>query len=289
MSKKGLGRGLDALIPQQLSTSDSDAISSIDLRDLRPNPYQPRRIFNEEKLEELAESIRVHGIIQPLIVRRSAVKGFDIVAGERRYRAAQIAGLAVVPAVVREFTDVELMEIAIIENLQREDLNPIETAEAYANLIERCGLTQEQLSKRVGQSRSHVANMLRLLQLPDEIRGIVSRGTLSMGHARTLLAVEDKNRLIDLAKRSILEDWSVRKLESVIYEKPKNVSRETNRPQRDKYQFKQYEDRFRAFLGTAVRIQQGKNRGKIEIEYFSKEDLERILNLLVSKAEQDGA
>lgn len=289
MNKKGLGRGLDALIPQQLSTSDSDAISSIDLRDLRPNPYQPRSVFNEEKLEELAQSIREHGIIQPLIVRRSAVKGYDIVAGERRFRAAQLAGLSVVPAVVRDFADVELMEIAIIENLQREDLNPIETAEAYANLIERCGLTQEQLSKRVGQSRSHVANMLRLLQLPDEVRGIVSRGTLSMGHARTLLAVEDKIRLIDLAKRSILEDWSVRKLESIIYEKPKNVSRETIHPQYDKYQFKQYEDRFRAFLGTAVRIQQGKKSGKIEIEYFSKDDLERILNLLVSKAEQDGA
>lgn len=290
LNKKGLGRGLDALIPQQLSTSDSDSIASIDVRDLRPNPYQPRRTFNEDKLAELAQSIREHGIIQPLIVRRSLIKGYDIVAGERRFRAAQMASLTVVPAVIRQFSDVDLMEIAIIENLQREDLNPIETAEAYANLIERCGLTQEQLAKRVGQSRSHISNMLRLLHLPDEVRGIVSRGTLSMGHARALLAIEDKLKLIELAKRTVLEDWSVRKLESIIYEKPKNekVSRETI-PQQDKYFFKQYEDRFRSFLGTSVRIQPGKKRGKIEIEYFSKEDLERILNLLVSKTEQDGA
>ncbi len=290
LNKKGLGRGLDALIPQPLNVSDSDSIASIDVRDLRPNPYQPRRTFNEEKLSELAQSIREHGIIQPLIVRKSAVKGYDIVAGERRFRAAQLAGLSVVPAVVREFSDIDLMEIAIIENLQREDLNPIETAEAYANLIERCGLTQEQLAQRVGQSRSHIANMLRLLNLPDEVRGIVSRGTLSMGHARALLAVEDKAKLIELAKRTVLEDWSVRKLEAVIYEKPKpkKVSRETTL-QQDKYFFKQYEDRFRSFLGTAVRIQHGKKRGKIEIDYFSKEDLERILNLLVTKTKQDGA
>jgi ParB family transcriptional regulator, chromosome partitioning protein len=290
LNKKGLGRGLDALIPQPLSDSDSDLIASIDVRDLRPNPYQPRRTFNEEKLEELAQSIREHGIIQPLIVRKSAVKGYDIVAGERRFRAAQMAGLTLVPAVVREFSDIDLMEIAMIENLQREDLNPIETAEAYAKLIERCGMTQEQLSQRVGQSRSHIANMLRLLNLPDEVRGIVSRGTLSMGHARALLAIEDKTKLIELAKRTVLEDWSVRKLEAVIYEKPKakNVSRETNTHQ-DKYFFKQYEDRFRSFLGTAVRIQPGKKRGKIEIEYFSKDDLDRILNLLVSKTKQDGA
>jgi ParB family transcriptional regulator, chromosome partitioning protein len=290
LNKKGLGRGLDALIPQPSSTSDSDLVASIDVRDLRPNPYQPRQTFNEEKLEELAQSIREHGIIQPLIVRKSAVKGYDIVAGERRFRAAQIAGLSLVPAVVREFTDVDLMEIAMIENLQRENLNPIETAEAYAKLIERCGMTQEQLAQRVGQSRSHIANMLRLLHLPDEVRGIVSRGTLSMGHARALLAIDDKGKLIELAKRTVLEDWSVRKLESVIYEKPKskNVSRETN-TQQDKYFFKQYEDRFRNFLGTAVRIQPGKKRGKIEIDYFSKDDLDRILNLLVTKTKQDGA
>ncbi len=288
MVKKGLGRGLDALIPQQLATADSDSIVSVDIKDLRANPYQPRKMFKEEKLEELAQSIREHGIIQPLIVRKSAIRGYDIVAGERRFRAAQIAGLNAVPAIVREFSDIDLMEIAIIENLQREDLNPIETAEAYANLIERCGFTQEQLAQRIGQSRSHIANMLRLLQLPDEVRGIVSRGTLSMGHARALLAVEDKTNLLELAKRSILEDWSVRKLETVIYGKSKHVSRETIMAQPDTYFFKQYEDRFRAFLGTAVHIQPGKKRGKIEIEYFSREDLDRILNLLVSKVEQGG-
>ncbi len=285
--KKGLGRGLDALIPQQLNVSDADAIVSIDVRDLRPNPYQPRQNFKEDKLEELAQSIREHGIIQPLIVRKSEVKGYDIVAGERRYRAAQMVGLSTVPAVVRDFTDFDLMEIAMIENLQREGLNPMEAAEAYAHLMERRDLTQDQLAKRLGQSRSHIANMVRLLQLPDEIKGIVSRGTLSMGHARALLAVSDRTRLIELAKRTVLEDWSVRKLEAVIYEKPKKVSRET-KPTYDTYLYTQYEDKFRTFLGTAVRIQPGKKHGKIEIEYFSKEDLERILNLMVAKVEQDG-
>ncbi len=283
LSKRGLGRGLDALIPQ-LNVSDHDHVVSVDVRDLRPNPYQPRREFNEEKLQELSQSILEHGIIQPLIVRKSEVRGFDIVAGERRFRAAKLAGLQVVPAVVRELSDILLMEIALIENLQREDLNPIEIADAYANLIEKCQLTQEELAHRVGQSRSHIANMLRLLNLPVQIREMVSRGTLSMGHARALLSVEDEARQISLANQAVEEDWSVRKLETVIYEpKKKLVSRETQKEKKVlPLAYRRYEEQVQQFLGTAVRIQHGKKRGKIEIEYFSEDDLERIMNLMLS-------
>lgn len=251
------------------------------MRDLRPNPYQPRREFNEEKLHELSRSILEHGIIQPLIVRKSEVRGFDIVAGERRFRAAKLAGLQVVPAVVRELSDVLLMEIALIENLQREDLNPIEIADAYANLIDKCELTQDELAQRVGQSRSHIANMLRLLNLPVAIRDMVSRGNLSMGHARALLSVEDKERQILLANQTVEEEWSVRKLETVIYEPKKHVSRETQK-QVLPTAYRRYEEQVQQYLGTAVRIQHGKKRGKIEIEYFSEDDLERIMHLMLS-------
>lgn len=280
MTKRALGKGLEALIPQ-LDVTDNDTVTSVSVGQLRPNPYQPRRTFNEEKLAELAQSIEQHGIIQPLVVRKSAVRGYDIVAGERRYRAAQRAGLSVVPVVVRDFSDVELMEVAIIENLQREDLNAIEVAEAYSNLMNRCGLTQDELATRVGQSRSHVANMLRLLNLPNAVRDYVSRGTLSMGHARALLAVEDAEAQKQLANRAVEEDMSVRKLESVVYKPTTNVSRETQQKRRpEETRYRRYEEQFRTVLGTAVKIHPGKKRGKIEIEYFSQEDLERILNLL---------
>ncbi|MCL6631772.1 MAG: ParB/RepB/Spo0J family partition protein [Alicyclobacillus herbarius] len=272
-----MGKGLGALFPE-LDVSEQDQVFTVSVQELRPNPYQPRRVFDEQKLDELAQSIREHGIIQPLIVRRSSVRGYDIVAGERRFRAAQMAGLVKVPAVIREFTDVQLMEIAVIENLQREDLNAIEISEAYANLIEKCHLTQEQLAKRVGQSRSHVANMLRLLQLPEEVRDLVSRGTLTMGHARALLAVTDAKRQIELARRVAEEDLSVRSLEKLVY-RPETVSRETNKKPLPSH-YKRYEEQFRVRLGTSVRIRPGKKRGKIEIDYFSDEDLERILNLV---------
>lgn len=283
MSKRALGRGLDALIPQ-LNVSEGDQVVAVDVRDLRPNPYQPRREFNEEKLRELAQSIQEYGIIQPLILRKSEVRGFDIVAGERRFRAAKLAGLDAIPAVIRDLTDVKLMEIALIENLQREDLNPIEVADAYQNLIEKCELTQDELAQRVGQSRSHIANMLRLLHLPIAIRDMVSRGTLSMGHARALLSVSDKDKQILLANQAVEEEWSVRKLESVIYDPKKDVSRETKKAKMP-LAYRRYEEQFQQLLGTSVRIQHGKKRGKIEIEYFSEDDLERIMHLMLSNVQ----
>lgn len=280
MNKKGLGRGLDALIPAhpELTVGDADVVTQLELRELRANPYQPRRHFDLEKLEDLATSIREHGIIQPIVVRKSSIRGYEIVAGERRFRAAKLVGLQTVPAVVREFTDVQIMEIALIENLQREDLNVIEVAEAYVNLMEKCGLTQEELAQRVGQSRSHVANVMRLLNLPAAIQDYVSRGTITMGHARALLAVDDEKRRIELAERTVREDLSVRRLESLIYQHSKPVSRETKGG--NVYQLRRYEDELRTYLGTSVRIHHGKKRGKIEIQYFSQDDLERILQLV---------
>ncbi|BCJ87482.1 stage 0 sporulation protein J [Effusibacillus dendaii] len=277
MMSKRLGKGLEALLPQ-IGADDTIVQASID--DLRPNPYQPRKEFNQEKLNELTESIKQHGIIQPIIVRKS-FRGYEIVAGERRWRAANLAGLTEVPVVVKEFDDRQMTEIALIENLQREDLNPMEVAEAYHNIMEKFELTQEELAKKVGQSRSHVANFLRLLNLPPVIRDHVSRGTISMGHARAVLGLESNEQKIALAKKIVDQDLSVRVVEQMVNQLTQNVSRETKKkkPEENKV-IKQYEEKFRSSLGTSVKIHPGKKRGKIEIDYFSLEDLERILNLI---------
>lgn len=191
MSKR-LGRGLDALF-SQVDVKEEDVVTEAEITELRPNPYQPRKNFDDAALQELMESIKQHGIVQPLVVRKS-IRGYEIVAGERRFRAAKLAALQTVPIVVRDFTDEQMMEIALVENIQREDLNPIEVAFAYQKLMNHLGITQEELAERVGKSRPHVANFLRLLQLPAEVQEYVSRGTLSMGHARTLLGVKDRDR-----------------------------------------------------------------------------------------------
>jgi ParB family transcriptional regulator, chromosome partitioning protein len=205
---KALGKGLGALFPGA-QVNDEDVVNEIAVDELRANPYQPRKHFDPDALEELISSVREHGVVQPLVVRKS-IRGYEIVAGERRFRAAKEAGLDRVPVVVREFTDEQMMEIALIENLQREDLNSIEIAEAYQKLMDRFSLTQEELAKRVGKSRPHVTNYLRLLQLPREIQEDVSRGTLSMGHARALRGVKDRETLLKLAKRAVKEGVSVR-------------------------------------------------------------------------------
>ncbi|MFC4768462.1 ParB/RepB/Spo0J family partition protein [Effusibacillus consociatus] len=276
MSKR-LGKGLEALLPQ---IGAEDSVLTVKVEELRPNPYQPRREFDADKLQELADSIREHGIIQPIIVRKS-FRGYEIVAGERRLRAAKLAALEEVPVVIKDFDDRQMTEIALIENLQREDLNPMEIAEAYNNIMEKFDLTQDELAKKVGQSRSHVANFLRLLNLPIEIREYVSRGTISMGHARAILGLEDKQQQVALAKKIIEDDLSVRVVEQIVNRLAQNVPRETKKkkPEVNKT-IRQYEEKFRASLGTAVKIHSGKKRGKIEIEYYSLDDLERILNLI---------
>ncbi|CAM4303622.1 ParB/RepB/Spo0J family partition protein [Paenibacillus tarimensis] len=286
MSKR-LGRGLDALIPS-LSVQEDDKVVEVSLTQLRPNPYQPRKTFDEDAIKELAESIKQHGIIQPIIVR-SVVKGYEIIAGERRFRASQLCGNTTIPAVVRNFTDQQVMEIALIENLQREDLNAIELAIAYQSIMEKFSLTQEELSMKVGKSRSHIANFLRLLTLPAEIKENVSRGTLSMGHARALAGLKDEVKKQELARLSIEQEWSVRELEEAIQNLDRKPAAEQEslpaqrNKKRDPY-IEQVEESLRERFKTTVKIKQQKDKGRIELLYYNKQDLERLLELLEKMA-----
>ena len=283
---KGLGRGLDALIPQL--DSSEEQIQHVAVRQLRPNPYQPRKVFSPEALQELTESIRQHGLIQPILVRKS-LKGYEIVAGERRWRAAKMADLKTVPVVVKEFSDEQVMEIALIENLQREDLNAMEVAQAYEKLMQQFHLTQEELAAKVGKSRPHVANFLRLLQLPPQVQEMVSNGEVTMGHARALLALPDGESQIKWAEKVVREKMSVRQLEEEIQRhKQQNVSRGTSKkkkPERSRLVI-YIEETLQQRLGTPVRIKPGKKRGRIEIDFFSEEDLNRIIEWILRGREE---
>lgn len=282
MSKR-LGKGLDALLPA-LSINDDDKVVEIPLSQLRANPYQPRRTFHDESINELAASIKEHGVIQPIIVR-TVLKGFEIIAGERRFRASQVCGMATIPAVVKKFTDQQVMEIALIENVQREDLNAMEIAVAYQALIDQFSLTQEELSVKVGKSRSHIANFLRLIQLPEEVKQYVSRGTLSMGHAKAIAGLKDAKLIKSLADQAIKDQWSVRELEEEVKRleervDTKKVSAKSKR--KDPY-INQLEESLREVYRTTVKIKHNNNKGKIELLYFSKDDLDRLLELLQGK------
>ncbi|MBN2908166.1 ParB/RepB/Spo0J family partition protein [Polycladomyces sp. WAk] len=285
MSGKRLGKGLGALLPD-IDVQESDAVNEVPLEELRPNPYQPRKHFDPEALQELVSSIKEHGIVQPIVVRKS-IRGYEIVAGERRFRAAKEAGLSKVPVVVREFSDDRMMEIALIENLQREDLNPLEVAMAYQKLMTHFSLTQEELAARVGKSRPHVTNFLRLLQLPPEIQEDVSRGTLTMGHARALLGLKDRELQKKLAEKVKKEGASVRQLEEWV----QHVQQVKPKKKKEKTEFhspyKRYEELLRESLNTPVRIRQGKRKGKIEIEYYSERELERLIEFLQGESWQD--
>ncbi|NOU68713.1 ParB/RepB/Spo0J family partition protein [Paenibacillus sp. LMG 31461] len=282
---KGLGKGLDALITS-LHIDESDKVIQIPLAQLRANPYQPRKHFNEDSIKELSESIKEHGVIQPIIVRK-VLKGYEIIAGERRFRASQVAGTPTIPAVERILSDQQVMEIALIENVQREDLNALEIAFAYQGIIDQFSLTQEELSAKVGKSRSHIANFLRLLSLPESIKQYVSRGTLSMGHARAIVGVKDDKVKKELAESTISKQWSVRELEEAIKmleeppgpEKEKAKQKEKNR---DPY-INQAEEQLRDIYRTSVKIKSQQDKGKIELLYYSKDDLNRLLELLQGK------
>ncbi|MBO2531295.1 chromosome partitioning protein, ParB family [Planifilum fulgidum] len=280
MGSKRLGKGLGALLPS-IDVTEDDVVNEVDVSELRANPYQPRKQFDPDSLEELAESIKEHGIIQPLVVRKS-IHGYEIVAGERRFRAGKKAGLTKFPVVIREFTDEQMMEIALIENLQREDLNPMEIANAYKKLMDHFSLTQEELAARVGKSRPHVANFLRLLQLPPAIQEDVSRGTLSMGHARALLGVKEPEVQMKLAEKVKREGASVRQLEEWVQQIHQSGVKKKKPKKAEKVdpQIRRYEEMLQESLNTPVRIRHGKRKGKIEIEYFSQSELERLLELL---------
>ncbi|WP_282033551.1 ParB/RepB/Spo0J family partition protein [Metabacillus indicus] len=280
---KGLGKGLNAFFTN-IEAGKDESYQEIKLKDLRPNPYQPRKTFAPGAIEELKESILQHGILQPIVVRKS-IKGYEIVVGERRYRAAKEAELEVMPAVVRELTEQQMMELALLENLQREDLSPIEEAAAYQSLLDHLHITQEELARRLGKSRPHIANHLRLLSLPPAIQQHISEGKLSMGHGRTLLGLKNKEKVKPLAEKIMKEQLNVRQVELLVQQLNENVPRETKKKAVSKDVFiKERESYLREYFGTSVTIRQQKKKGKIEIEFFSKEDLERILELL--EAEQ---
>lgn len=279
MTKRGLGKGLEALIPMQ-EKSEED-INEISIKRIVANVNQPRKDFDEQKLNELAESMKQHGVLQPIILRKKGSK-YELVAGERRWRAAAKAGLEKIPAIVKDLSDSAVMEIALIENLQREDLNPLEEAQAYKTLMSGFGLTQDELSKRVGKSRSLIANTVRLLNLDTEIQILVSEDMITAGHARALLAVENKKDRIKLAKKISVENLSVRQTEEIV--------KKLNKLKKDKKPQKTVEinpviiditEKLQRTLGTKVKLKGNENRGKIEIEFYSGDELERILETIM--------
>lgn len=275
---KGLGKGLNALFPGE-SLTKAESVEHIHVKSIKANPYQPRKVFDENAIQELSASIKEHGILQPIILRRTG-STYEIVVGERRFRAAKMAGLEEIPAVIRILTDEETMEWAILENLQREDLTPIEEAEAYHNLMDNLSLTQEQLAFRLGKSRPHIANHVRLLSLPEKIRNYISDSKLSMGHGRTLLGIRKKEQILLVAEQVLKEGLNVRQLEKLVQKLNDDVPRETKGEKKQDLFLAERESNLRDYFGTNVTIKKTKNKGKIEIEFFSEDDLERILELL---------
>ncbi|MDF2535073.1 MAG: ParB/RepB/Spo0J family partition protein [Bacillales bacterium] len=285
-SGKGLGRGLESLFKvdsAEVEITKDDMVLDISIESLRPNPYQPRKTFSPESLEELKKSIIENGILQPIIIRKSLIKGYEIVAGERRFRAAREAGLKTVPAVVRDFDDKQMMELALLENLQRENLSPIEEAEAYNVIMDKLGYTQEEIADKMGKSRSHVANHLRLLTMPEQLQQLVSSDKVSYGHAKVLLGLKDKVEMLKIAKKVLELGLSVRQLEELIKKEKqkKPVNKEKNTPNEHVKHFVQEQtENIREKLGTKVTINLNNDKGKIEIDFMSLEDLERIIGLI---------
>ena len=262
-----------------METSTEEEIKEIPLKELRPNPYQPRKTFDEESLNELASSIKEHGVFQPIIVKKS-IKGYEIIAGERRYRASLLAGKETIPAIIRDFTDNEMMEIAILENLQRENLNAIEEAEAYKALMDNLHLNQEEAAKRIGKSRSHITNMLGLLNLPESIKNLVSDNKISMGHARVLSKLEDPIKVKELTDQVLTEGLSVRELEELAHND--NYERKNKIIRKEKtYEYKDLERKLSDFFDSKVKI----SKNKVEISYVNTNDLNRILEIIGYKSE----
>ena len=276
---KGLGRGLDAIFATENVeiVTDNDKIVEIGLDEIKKNPYQPRTYFNEEKLNELKESIEINGLLQPIIVKK-AVKGYYIIAGERRYRAFELLDRKEIPAIIKEMTDEEMMVFAVLENLQREDLSALEESESYKNLMDKMSLTQEELAKKLGKSRPYIANSLRLLKLPTEIKNKLEQGVISTAHARTLLSLKTKKAMEEVCTLVVERKMSVRELEEYVAKllKPKEVKKTKAK---DIF-IEEQENILKKRLGTSVTIKQGHNKkGKIEIEFKDNDEFERIISL----------
>lgn len=281
-NSKGLGKGIDAIFSdfEDIDRKQENVIE-LELDSIRPNPYQPRKSFDEVALQELADSIRKSGVFQPIIVRQS-VNGYEIIAGERRFRASKLAEKTTIPAIVREFDETMMMEVAILENLQREDLTPLEEAEAYDSLMKKLSLTQVQVSERLGKSRPYIANYLRLLTLPQEVKRYLQDGTLSSGQARTLLGLKDKDKITPLAKRAVKDNLTVRQLEQLVIAANDEQTKVSKKKMVRKSPYiRASEHVLMEKFGTQVNInEKGKGKGMIEIDYLSNDDLMRILDIL---------
>ncbi len=276
MKRSVLGKGLDALIPAE-KVGQGYVILGID--EIRPNTYQPRKDFDEEAINELAVSIQEKGIIQPIVVRKN-MNAYEIIAGERRWRAAQRVGLTKIPVIIKDVSDREVLELALVENLQREDLNPIEEATAYGQLIEDFGLTHEEISKKIGKERSTITNQLRLLKLPEEVREALIKGEITAGHARALLGLESPNKMKEVLEAIRKEKLSVRKTEKLVQKLLAGKQTAIKSHDIDPY-IKHLTDELKKALGTQVQIIDKGGEGRIEIEYYSKDELERLIEILI--------
>ncbi|MDF7682961.1 ParB/RepB/Spo0J family partition protein [Lactobacillus sp. ESL0679] len=277
--KGGLGRGIEALFEDEPQVEETEEeILDLDLSDIRPNPYQPRKNFDDKALKELADSIKENGVFQPIIVRKS-VNGYEIIAGERRFRASKLAKKTTVPAIVRDFDEGQMMEVAVLENLQREDLSPLEEAQAYEMLQKNLGLTQEEVSKRMGKSRPYIANYLRLLTLPTKTKHLLQYGQLSMGQARTLLGLKNKDKIDEVAKQVVKEGMPVRKVEALVAQL--NAKKQTKKTTHKSAFIRASEHQLADKLGSSVNISESKKgKGHLSIGFSSVDELNRILDIL---------
>ena len=279
-----LGRGLSALIPDIKEGIDEKEIVTIDLTKVYPNEEQPRRIFDEEKIQILSESIKNYGVLQPIVVKPDEDGKYMIIAGERRYRASKLAQKESIPAIIKDIPMKEIMEIALIENLQREELNPIEEALAYKSLIKNYSVTQEEISEAVGKSRPHITNTLRLLNLPKQITDMIDQGQITAGHGKAILRLSDENLQIELANKVIAEELSVRATETLAKKISEENIKEVPKKVKEKDVFiVDVEERLRNIFGTKVNISKGKKKGKIEIEYYNEDELNNIVSMLLEE------
>ncbi len=286
VKRRALGMGLEELFNNEqldldkfeekiVSVTPKEEVIELKLSELRPNPYQPRKVFDAEKLQELANSIKEHGVFQPIIVKKS-IKGYEIIAGERRYKASQLAGKETIPAIVRDFTDENMMEIALLENLQRENLNSIEEATAYQKLLASLKVTQEELANKLGKSRSHITNMLGLLELPEEVKNLIAEEKITMSHARVLSKMKDKDEIINLANKIVNENLNVRAIEQASQNPTVEKKHKLKTKVKKESEYKYIEESISEKLGTKVKI----NNKKILISFTNNNDLNRILEIL---------